>query len=149
MKKFFLLIKIIFIYLFIVTNGYSKQSDFLKEGIFFFENKEFNKSKILFEKHIVFNPKNEISYLYLAKISKEKEKYDEEEMNLNNVLLINPNNDEAIYMLTILKIEQSDYNQAKNLIDKFILVCESFCYKKNEINEKFKKLIPENAKKIN
>jgi len=149
MKNIFSLIKIMVFCLFVTTNVYSKQSEFLKEGIFFFEKKEFNKSKIFFEKDIVFNPKNEVAYLYLAKISKEKEKDDEEEMNLNNVLLLNPNNDEAIYMLTILKIKQSDYNQAKSLIDRFNLVCESFCSKKSEIDEKFKKLIPENAKNNN
>ena len=68
---------------------------------------------------------------------------------LNNVLLLNPQNDEAIYMLTLLKIKQSDYNNAKELIEKFILVCKSFCSKKAEIQEKFDKLTPENAKDNN
>ena len=63
--------------------------------------------------------------------------------------MLNPKNDEAIYMLAILKIKQSDYNQAKALVDQFILVCKSFCSKKNEIQEKLKKLIPENAKNNN
>ena len=64
-------------------------------------------------------------------------------------MLLNPINDEAIYMLTLLKIKQSDYNQAKELIDKFDLVCKNFCSKKNEIDEKFKKLTPENEKNNN
>ena len=66
----------------------------------------------------------------------------EQEINLNNVLVLNPQNDEAIYMLTLLKIKQSDYNEAKELIKKFNLVCESFCSKRAEIQEKFDKLIP-------
>ena len=75
---------------------------------------------------------------------------EQQEINLNNVLLLNPENDEAIYMLTLLKIKQSDYNQAAELIDKFVLVCsKSFCSKENEIREKFKILIPENAKDNN
>jgi hypothetical protein len=45
-----------------------------------------------------------------------------------------------------LKIKQSDYDHAKKLIDQFILVCKSFCSKENEMHEKFKKMIPENAK---
>ena len=73
----------------------------------------------------------------------------QQEINLNNVLLLNPKNDEAIYMLTLIKIEQSNYNQAKELIATFVLVCESFCSKKNEIQEKMEKLTPENAKKNN
>ena len=46
-------------------------------------------------------------------------------------------------MLTLLKIKQSDYNHAKKLIDEFNLVCKSFCSKKNEIQEKFEKLNPD------
>ena len=68
---------------------------------------------------------------------------------MNNVLLLNPQNDEALYMLTLLMIKQSDYEQARELIDKFNLVCKSFCSKKNEIQEKLKKLIPENQKDNN
>ena len=74
---------------------------------------------------------------------------DEQEVNLNSVLLLNPSNDEAIYMLTMLKIEQSDYNRAKELLDKFVLVCESFCLKKKEIQEKLEKMNPENAENNN
>ena len=52
-------------------------------------------------------------------------------------------------MLTLIKIEQSNYNQAKELIAKFVLVCESFCSKKYEIHKKMEKLTPENAKNNN
>ena len=62
---------------------------------------------------------------------------------------MNPQNDEAIYMLALLKIKQSDYNVAKELIEKFKLVCTSFCSKSTEIQEKFDKLIPENARDNN
>ena len=103
----------------------------------------------MFERNLVFDPKNEESYLYLAKIFNKNNNDEEEEINLNNVLLLNPQNDEAIYMLTILKIKQSDYDQAKHLIDKFILVCKSFCSKEDEMQQKLKKLIPEDAKSNN
>ena len=141
--------KIILVCIFCTTNIASAKNDYYEEGKIFFYKKEYEKSKIFFERDIVFNPKSEKSYLYLAKIFKEKENDNEEEINLNNVLLINPNNDEAIYMLTLLKIKQSDYNEAKELIEKFILVCKSFCSKKAEIQEKFDKLVPENARDNN
>ena len=105
--------------------------------------------KIFFERDIVFNPRSENSYLYLAKIFQEKENDNEEEINLNNVLLINPNNDEAIYMLVLLKIKKSDYIEAKSLIERFNLVCKSFCSKRIEMEEKFNKLIPDNEKNNN
>ena len=142
MKKIFFLIKILTIYLFIISNGIGKESNYYTEGIKLFQKKEFDKSKILFERDIVFNPKNEKSYLYLAKIFNKNNNDDEQEFNLNSVLLLNPQNDEAIYMLTLLKIKQSDYYEAKKLIENFNLVCESFCSKKNEMQEKFKKLKP-------
>ena len=149
MKKTYLLIKVLIIYLLLISNGYSSKSNYFDEGKILFEKKEFEKSKIFFEKDIVFNPKSEKSYLYLAKIFNENKNDQEEEINLNNVLLLNPQNDEAIYMLVLLKIKQSDYNEAKELIEKFNLVCISFCSKKTEIQNKLDKLTPENEKDNN
>ena len=149
MKKKYLLIKILVIYLFLNSVGIGKESDYFAKGMEHFKKKEFNKSKIFFERDLAFNPKSEKSYLYLAKIFREKNKNVQQEINLKNVLLLNPKNDEAIYMLTLIKIEQSNYNQAKELIATFVLVCESFCSKKNEIQKKMEKLTPENAKNNN
>jgi len=148
MKKNFF-IKTFVIYLLLISSGMAIQSNYFEEGIKLYQKKKFDESKILFERDIVFNPKNEKSYLYLAKIFNEMSNDEEQEINLSNVLLLNPQNDEAIYMLTLLKIKQSDYNEAKELIDRFILVCKSFCSKKNEIQEKLRKLTPENAKTNN
>ena len=148
MKKNFF-IKIFFIYLFLTSVGMSVQSNYFEKGIKLFQKEKFNESKILFERDLVFNPKNEKSYLYLAKIFNETNNEEELEINLNNVLLLNPQNDEAIYMLTLLKIQQSDYDRANELIDQFILICKSFCSKKNEIQEKLRKLSPKNAKTDN
>ena len=144
-----LLINILFILFFLSLDVFAKESNYFIEGMKHFENKDFDKSKILFERDLVFNPKSEKSYLYLAKIFMKKENIEEEEINLKNVLLLNPQNDEAIYMLVLIKIEQSDYNEAKELINKFNLVCKSFCSKKAEIESKFNKLNPENAKNNN
>jgi len=149
MKKFFIIIKILFVYLFLISSGTAKESSYFKKGIELFQNKEFDKSKILFEKDIVFDPKSEKSYLYLAKIFNNNNNDLEQEINLNSVLLLNPQNDEAIYMLVLLKIRQSDYNRAQKLFNEFVLVCKSFCSKKKEIQEKIEKLTPENAKNNN
>ena len=149
MKKFIIIIKIFFVYLFLISGGLSKESNYLKKGIELFQKKEFDKSKILFEKDIVFDPKSEKSYLYLAKIFNSNNNDYEQEINLNTVLLLNPQNDEAIYMLSLLKIKQSDYDHVKKLLDEFILVCKSFCSKKREIQEKFEKMTPKNAKNNN
>ena len=135
--------------LFFANITYSKESAYFVEGIKYFKNNEFDKSKIFFERDLVFNPKSEKSYLYLAKIFMKKENIEEEEKNLKNVLLLNPKNDEALYMLTLIKIEQSDYSEAEKLINTFNLICETFCSKKKEIEKKFKKLKPDNAKKKN
>ena len=144
-----LLINVLFVLFFINTNVLSKESSYFIEGMKHFKKKEFDKSKIFFERDLVFNPRSEKSYLYLAKIFEKKENIEEEEINLKNVLLLNPKNDEAIYMLTLIKINQSNYSEAEKLINTFTLVCKSFCSKKKEIELKFKKLNPENAKKNN
>ena len=142
MKKIYFLIRVLTIYLFFISNGFTAKTNYFDKGKILFDKKEYEKSKIFFEKDIVFNPKSESSYLYLAKIYNKNNNDSEEEINLNNVLILNPQNDEAIYMLTILRIKQSDYNGAKGLIEKFDLVCKSFCSKKKEIQEKFGKLKP-------
>ncbi len=149
MKKFFIIIKIFFVYLFLISGGTAKESNYFKKGIELFQKKEFDKSKILFERDIVFYPKSEKSYLYLAKIFNNYDNDFEQEIKLNSVLLLNPQNDEAIYMLALLKIKQSDYNHAKKLLDKFVLVCKSFCSKKKEIQEKFEKITSDDAKSNN
>tara|TARA_B100000029_G_C17481467_1_gene925728 strand:+ start:479 stop:904 length:426 start_codon:yes stop_codon:yes gene_type:complete len=141
MKIFFLLNVLIF-YLFSTSDLKSAQPNNFDEGVKLYNMNEFDKSKIFFEREIVFNPKHEKSYLYLAKIFKKKENEEEEEINLNNVLLLNPQNDEAIYLLVLLKIKQSDYEKSKELIDQFGLVCKNFCNKSDEIKKKFNKLTP-------
>ena len=94
------------------------------------------KIKILFERDLVFNPKSEKSYLYLAKIYNKNQNDEEEENNLNSVLLLNPKNEDAMHMLMNLKIKQSNYEETKNLLTKFKLICKSLCSKSDEINKK-------------
>jgi len=149
MKRLVVLTKVLFFLIFFTQNALSEKISFFKEGIEFFEKKNFKESKFYFEKDIVFNPKNEKSYLFLAKISKINNNQDIEEKNLNSVLLLNPKNEEAIYLLTLLKIERSNYNEAKDLIEKFNLVCKSFCNKKSEIKKKFNKIISKSDEKKN
>ena len=149
MKKIYLLVKVLIIYLFFISNGFATKSNYFDKGKVLFDQKKFEKSKTFFERDIVFNPLSEKSYLYLAKIFYADDNDQEQEINLHNVLLLNPQNDEAIYMLVLLKIKQSDYNEAKELIKTFILVCVSFCLKRAEIKEKFDKLVPENARDNN
>jgi len=149
MKKNYLLIKILVVFLFLNSNGITKESNYFEEGIKLYKKQKFDESKILFERDLVFNPKSEKSYLYLAKIFNERGKDDQEEINLTNVLILNPKNEEAIYMLVLLRIKQSDYDKAKKLMERFNLFCKSFCSKKAEIKNKFDKLTPENGKDKN
>ena len=149
MKKFNLLIKLFVIYFFYTSLAFSSNLNFFDEGKLLFENKKFDKSKVFFEKDIVFNPKSEKSYLYLAKIFKEQENDEEQEINLNNVILLDPKNEEALYMLILLKIKFSDYKIAEDLIEKFSLVCNSFCSKKKQIKDSLDKILPKNAKSNN
>lgn len=149
MKKYHYLILFFIINILAQPIAHSVQSDFFDQGKQLFKKKEYEKSKIFFERDIVFNPKSEMSYLYLGKIYEKIENDEESEKNLNSVLMLNPTNEEAIYILTLLRIKQSDYNGTKELLDRFNLVCKSLCNKKTEINNKFEKLIPLNEKDNN
>ena len=81
-------------------------TNYFNEGLSFYKNKEFDKAKFKFEQDIVFNPKNEKSYLYLSKIFNKQEKKELEEKNLNTVILLNPKNEEATYNLAQLKLKE-------------------------------------------
>ena len=135
MKKIKFIFKIILLSLFCITSVLGEESKYFIEGKKLFNNKEFGESKFFFEKDIVFNPKSENSYLYLAKIFKKKNDDEAEELNLNSVLILNPKNEEAIYMLMKLKVKQSNFLETEKLLDKFKMVCSSICFKNNEIKK--------------
>ena len=146
MKNYYVEIKGLFLFFFLISNSFAASSSYLDEGIKLYKQKKFEKSQILFERDITHNPKSEKSYLYLAKIFNKRENERLEEINLNNVLLINPQNEEAIHMFVNLNIKRSDYKQARELIKKFNLVCKTICSKESELIEKLNKLSPEDAK---
>ena len=133
--KFFFLIILMFAFTISQSIGSAKNSFFI-DGKKLFENKKYKDSKFYFEKDIVFNPKSESSYLYLAKIFKKEENDSLEEGNLNTVLLLNPRNEEAIYLLTLLNIKNSNFSKAKVLINTFNSVCKKMCSSKLELQSK-------------
>ena len=136
-KKIYILILLLILSFEININA--KESFFL-EGVKLFEKKKYNDSKFKFEQDIVFNPKSELSYLYLAKIYNEEKNNELEEQNLNSVILLNPKNEEALYLLTLLNIKKSDYSESDKLIKKFEMVCQKICAKKSELLTKLKSL---------
>ena len=130
----------IYLSLFILMTILSAKENFFVQGVKLFEQKKYLDSKFKFEQDIVFNPKSEFSYLYLAKIFNKENKDDLEEQNLNVVILLNPKNEEALYLLTLLRIKQSDYNESQQLLKKFEKVCNKICDKKVELISKLKSL---------
>jgi len=125
-------IKIILVLLFF-QDPLLANTQFFEEGLRFFEVKKFEKAKFKFEQDIVFNPKNEMSYLYLSKIFKKLDNFDLAEQNLNTVILLNPQNEEAIYNLARLKLDSSDYEQSKKLNKRLLNLCEKFCEKSKKL----------------
>ena len=136
------ILKIIFLSI-LVSSSALAGTNYFNEGLTFYKNKEFDKAKFKFEQDIVFNPKNEESYLYLSKIFNEQEKKELEEKNLNTVILLNPKNEEATYNLAQLKLKESDFEGSKKLIEKLIIFCKDYCQKsqilKIEIEKSLKK----------
>ena len=99
MKK----VNYIFIFVFYLTlSSLSAEINYFQKGKNLFIEKKYDQAKFKFEQDLVFNPKNENSYLYLAKIFKLKNDDEQEESNLKTVILLNPKNEEAIYHLALL-----------------------------------------------
>ena len=137
-KKFFPLIFLLSLFLF--NSSFASNSSFYKDAINEFEKKNFEKSKFLFQRYLVINPKDYSSYLYLAKIFEEEENQIEVEKNLNTTLLLNPKNEEALYMLMELQLSLSNFSKVKDLNEKFALICSKLCNKKVFIAEKMNNL---------
>ena len=111
----------------IFSNNLFANTVYFQEGLTLFNKKKFDEAKTKFEQDIVFNPKSELSYLYLSKIFKNLKDKNLQEKNLNTVILLNPKNEEAIYNLAKLKLESSDYQKSKELNDRLNNICDKFC----------------------
>ena len=122
----------------------------LAENNFFFKLKikydeqKYEESKFLLQRSIVFNPKDQNSYLYLAKIYNFEENKKEEQKNIDTVLLLDPKNEEANYMLMEIELKKSNYSKVKELAENFSKICNKLCNKKNSILESLKNLEPKN-----
>ena len=120
------------------------KENFFNEGVKLFKKKNFDDAKFSFEISIVFNPKHANSYLYLAKIYKEKEDQKKEEKNLETTLLIDPKNEEAILMLMEIGIKKTNYSKVKELSERFTKVCKNLCNENKKILQDLKNLEPKN-----
>ena len=118
---------------FLLMNFLHAKSDYFSEGVNLYKKEKFKEAQFKFEQEIVFNPKSELSYLYLSKIFNKLDKKDLEEQNLNTVMLINPKNEEAIYNLAKLKLASSDYKKSKELNNRLSSICNKFCNKNSEL----------------
>ena len=118
---------------FLLINFLHAKSDYFSEGVNLFKKEKFKEAQFKFEQEIVFNPKSELSYLYLSKIFNKLDKKDLEEQNLNTVMLLNPKNEEAIYNLAKLKLASSDYKKSKELNNRLSSICNKFCNKNSEL----------------
>ena len=116
--------------------------NFFSKGLELYKNKKYNDAKFMFEKSIVFNPKDSNSYLYLAKIYNIKEDQKKEEKNLDTTLLIAPNNEEAILMSMKIALEKSNYLKVKKLSATFTKVCKILCEENKDILESLANLEP-------
>ena len=134
---------ILFCYLIInISNISNSNENFFNKGLKLYENESYEDAKFMFEKSIVFNPKNSNSYLYLAKIYNIKDDQEKEEKNLNSTLLIEPNNEEAILMLMKMALEKSNYSKVKELSITFKKVCKKLCDKNKGILETLANIEP-------
>ena len=145
MKSIYFFFKILILYFLTTFIVLGSESKYFNDGKKLFLKNDLEGSKYFFEKDIVFNPKSEMSYLYLAKIFENKENEVSEELNLNTVLMLNPKNEEAIYMLMQLRIKQSNFSEVEELIEKFKLICTSICSKVKDIENKLDNLSTNNS----
>ena len=135
----------LFFYISISVSSLSIGSEnFFNKGLELYKEKKYDDARFMFERSIVFNPKDSNSYLYLAKIYNIKEDQKKEEKNLEATLLIEPNNEEAILMSMKIALEKSNYSKVKDLSKTFVEVCKKLCDENKVILETLKNIEPKN-----
>ena len=117
---------------------FAKEKNFFDEAKKLYEEEKFEESKFLFQRNIVYNPKHAKSYLYLAKIYKKEEDNSEEEKNINTTLLLEPRNEEAMYLLIEIEIDRSNFSKVSELKNDFKKICSSLCDKLSSIDNRLK-----------
>ena len=139
-------IKIIVIFLILlnIKNFLLAENNFFEQGKIKYNEKKYDESKFLFQRSIVFNPKDADSYLYLAKIYKFEENDTEEQKNIDTVLLLDPKNEEANYILMEIELKKSNYSKVKDLANSFSKICNKLCNKEKLILDSLKNLEPKN-----
>ena len=118
--------------------------NFFNEGLKLYNEKKYEEARFMFERSIVFDPKDSNSYLFLAKIYNHEENKQKEEKNLEATLLIEPSNEEAILMTMKIALEKSNYSKVKELSKKFVKVCKKLCNENKDILETLDNIEPKN-----
>jgi len=125
---------IIFIYFGLCFSTQAEKKNFFVEAKMLFEKEKYEKSKFLFQRNIVYNPKDAKSYLYLAKIFSLEENKIEEKKYINTTLLLEPKNEEAMYMLIDIELKRSNFSKVEELKKDFKKICSVLCEKLSSIN---------------
>ena len=143
MNKFFKLLCFVYVIVTSSTLVYSSEN-FFDEAIIMYQNEKYEEAQFMFERNIVYNPKDAKTYLYLAKIYNHEDNQRQEENNLETVLLIEPDNEEALLMLMKIALKKSNYSKVKDLSQTFIKVCNKLCNENDQIQDTLKNLEPKN-----
>ena len=143
MNKFFKLLCFVYVIITSSTLVYSSEN-FFDEAVIMYQNEKYEDAQFMFERNIVYNPKDAKTYLYLAKIYNHEENQRQEENNLETTLLIEPDNEEALLMLMKIALKKSNYSKVKDLSQTFIKVCNKLCEENNQIQESLKNIEPKN-----
>jgi len=130
------LLKCLFVLIIFLSSPSLSKENFFDEAKMLYEEGKLEESKFLFQRNIVFHPKDSSSYLYLAKIYEAEANEQEEEKNINTTLLLDPSNENAMYMLIDMKLKKSDYKKVEELTEKFQIICFTLCNKINSIKER-------------
>ena len=136
----------LFVFLFLINifNVSKGNENFFEEGLKLYNNEKYEDARFMFERSIVFNPKDSNSYLYLAKIYNIEEDQKKEEKNLEATLLIEPDNEEAILMSMKIALKKSNYSKVKDLSKTFTKVCKELCDENKNILETLANIEPKN-----
>ena len=132
----YLILLLTFFFFSIVSKA--NENNYFNEAKDLFDKEKYKASKFLFHRNIVYNPKDSESYLYLAKIFKIEEDKRQEEKNIKTTLLLDPQNEEAMFLLIDMELDRSNFSKADQLSKDFKKICVEMCEKISSIESRLK-----------
>ena len=118
---------IVFNFLILNTYIYANKNEYFSDGVSSYNEGKINEAIFLFEKSVVFNPKDTESYIYLGYINKDLEELDKANHYFLIALTLQPDNLELNYLVGEYFYNANNKESYSEYIYNLEILCPDGC----------------------